>query len=119
MYEQKAHAVNKKTTDDSIDDAKLIFCTEEACEMVPSFNIAKDNSFDCYNRFLAITFSIDSVHSDGSTLVKIPVLSYLSNIVSKDTELNVLSNKQITESSCLSINKYFLKHSLKMKNHFS
>ena len=103
-YQSKSRSVAHKDEDDSIENVKLIYCTEKACEMITSFKIATNNTFDCLDELLAVTFEIDTIN-EANALEKLVVHTYLS--IDLQRKYNMLSNVQISSDSCQEIKKYY------------
>ena len=84
-----------------IDKANLVFCSEDGCELIRTFKVAANNTFNCLDRYLGIEFEIEMLDKTDN-IIQIPVYSYLNNAVTEEM-FNILKNEQKRASSCQDI----------------
>jgi len=92
-------------SDQNINNAKLIYC-KESCELITEFKLADNNTFNCTNLYLGITFKILIVNQHGNGTENIDVYSWLSNDERGENEnYKLLSNQQKTSFTCKQIKR--------------
>jgi len=93
-------------SDQNIQNAQLIYCEGKACELITEFKLAGNNTFNCNNLYLGITFNILIMNENGNGTENIDVYSWLSNDEQGENEkYKLLSNQQKTSSICKQIRR--------------
>lgn len=80
-----------------INDANLIACNKENCQVIKKYAIADTHSFNCYNKNLAISFEM--MHYNKT---KIETFGYLLQL---NSQSNVISETQNSSSVCQHIKR--------------
>ncbi len=92
--------------DENINKANLVYCQGKHCELITEFKIADNNTFDCTEQYLGITFEVVILNEHGNDTEKVKVHSWLFNDEREyNRDFNVLSNKQKTSTSCKQIRR--------------
>ena len=93
-------------SDEHIENAKLVYCEENHCELISRFKLAKNNTLNCYDQYLGITFEILIINKHGNDTMKVDVYSWLFNDERDDNQdYKLLSNGQKTSTFCKQIRR--------------
>ena len=88
------------------DDANLVYCHVQHCELINEFKLAANTKFNCYEQYLGITFDIFILNDHGNDTEKLNVLSYVYNDERDyNRDFNVLSNQQKISTTCKQIRR--------------
>ena len=98
------HLTRHHNADARIDKANLVYCNDDACELITAFKIADNNTISCLKLYIGIEFDIEMLNLNKSGIEKVQVHAYLNNEKTEHA-FNVLMNEQKKSDSCIRLKK--------------